>query len=58
MKKLYGFLQVRIIVEVDDTFTDTDIASTSFIEDYEFVAVDGASFVDTEIVDFDITDSK
>lgn len=57
-RTIHGTLTVSITVEVDDTFTEEDIASTAFIADYNFEAVEGASIVDTEIKEFEITDSK
>lgn len=58
MRKIYGNLTVRIVVEVDDSYDDDDILSTAFIEDYQFWAADSASIVDTEIAEFEVTDSK
>lgn len=58
MRKIYGNLTVRIVVEVDDSYDDDDILSTAFIEDYQFWPTDSASIVDTEITDFEVTDSK
>lgn len=57
-RKVYGNLTVKIIIEVDDTYTDIDIASTAFLSDYNFEAEEGASIVDTEITNFEITDCK
>lgn len=55
-RKIYGKLTVRIVIEVDDTYTEEDITSTAFLSDYNFEASDGTTIVDTEITEFEITD--
>ena len=56
MRKVYCEVKARIIINADE---GVDIEEVLAEMDYEFTSTtEGANIVDTEIQDWDITDSK
>lgn len=56
MKKIYVNVNVRLIINANDDVDVTDVLDNM---DYDFSSeTDGAEIVDTEIIDYDIQDSK
>jgi hypothetical protein len=56
MRKVYVEVKTRLIIQADE---DTEIADVISEMDYDFTSqTDGADIVDTEIRDFEVTDSK
>jgi hypothetical protein len=56
MRKVYLKIMCMVIVNVDEGIEISDIVDEL---DYNFVSTtDGADIVDTEILDYDIVDSK
>jgi len=56
MRKVYIEVKTRLIINADDGITMSDVIEEM---DYNFNSqTDGADIVDTEIVDFEVQDSK
>ena len=56
MRKVYVTVETRIIMQMDEGIEVGDVISEM---DYDFTPqTEGVDFVDTEIRDFEVTDSK
>jgi hypothetical protein len=56
MRKVYMNVMVRVIVEMEEGVEVEDVVNEF---DYNFIStVDNADVVDTEILDFEVIDSK
>lgn len=56
MRKVYVEVKSRIIISMDDGVEVDDVISEM---DYDFISqTDGADIVETEIRDYEVTDSK
>lgn len=57
MKKVYVNVTTRLIIQMDESETVEEVIENM---DYNFIASNSteATIIDTEIVDFEVTDSK
>lgn len=56
MRKIYVLVQTRLVIHAND---DVEVGEVIQEMDYDFTSkTDGADIVDTEIVDYELQDSK
>ena len=55
MRKVYTEIKFKVVMNVDEGVEVSDVINDM---DYVFTPSDNADIVDTEMIDFEITDSK